>query len=516
MKSTPKRKGLRNIIFNKSAADSAAKGIIMIKENQKLLNKLNVISDALLAIAAVALAYVIVFCMLDFEKSFAFIDYIRLACVFIPIQLITYGCLGLYDSYRTRTLGRELVKLVQAFLTDGLLIVAMLYVAKLIDFSRWALAIFLALDLVMAAAKRIVLRKLLRKFRKSGYNQKYVLIIGGGKTAAHFLKTIREEKHIGFKCAGYISDSDSLDAKLAGGFGDMQAVLDSFQYDEAIVALDTDEMQHLQSAVEACEITGTKISVIPSIYKYMSATPEIDMVGSIPVMNIRRIPLDNMGNAFMKRAMDIAGSLIMLILCSPLMLVCAIVIKATMGGKVIFKQQRIGYNKKPFVMYKFKSMRDSDKSDTAWSTDNDPRRTRFGALIRKLSIDELPQLVNVLKGEMSLVGPRPEIPHYVEMFKTEVPMYMIKHQVKPGMTGLAQVNGLRGDTSIKRRIELDVQYIESWNIFLDISILFKTVFHATNKEKLKSGKAGAVQEITQEKINQQEHTDDTEKTKIHA
>ncbi len=488
----------------------------MIKENQKLFNRLNVISDALLAIAAVALAYAIVFCMLDFEKSFNFIDYIRLACVFVPIQLITYGCLGLYDSYRTGTLGKELARLVQAFLIDGLIIVAMLYVVKLIHFSRWALVIFLVLDLVMISAKRIVLRKVLRSFRKKGYNRKNILIIGGGQTAAHFLETIREEKQIGFHCTGYISDSDSLDAKLAGGFGDMRAVLDSFHYDEAVVALDADEMHNLQSAVEACEITGTKISVIPSIYKYMSATPEIDMVGSIPVMNIRRIPLDNIGNAFMKRAMDIVGSAVMLVLCSPLMLVCAIVIKATMGGKVIFRQQRIGYNKKPFVMYKFKSMRDSDKSDTAWSTDNDPRRTRFGALIRKLSIDELPQLVNVLKGEMSLVGPRPEIPYYVETFKHEVPMYMIKHQVKPGMTGLAQINGLRGDTSIKRRIELDVRYIESWNIFLDISILFKTVFRAANKEKLKSGKAGAVQEITQEKINQQEHTDDTEKSEINV
>lgn len=488
----------------------------MIKENQKLLNKLNVISDAFLALASVALAYAIVFCILNFEKSFTLIEYIKLACVFIPVQLVTYGCLGLYDSYRTSTLGKELVRLVQAFLIDGLIIITMLYVVKLINFSRWSLAIFLVLDLVMVAAKRIVLRKILRSFRKSGYNQKYVLIIGGGKTAQHFLETINEEKHIGFKCAGYVSDRDSLDAKWAGSFEDIQAVLDRRRYDEAVVALDIDEMYHLQSAVEACEITGTKISVIPSIYKYVSATPAIDMVGSIPVINIRRIPLDNMGNAFMKRAMDIAGSVVMLILSSPLMLVCAIAIKATMGGKVIFKQQRIGYNKKPFTMYKFKSMRDSDKSDTAWSTDSDPRRTRFGAFIRKFSIDELPQLVNVLKGEMSLVGPRPEIPHYVEVFKHEVPMYMIKHQVKPGITGLAQVNGLRGDTSIKRRIELDVQYIENWNIFLDISILFKTVFRAANKEKLTVSEADVKQKINEETINQQEHTDDRKKQKINA
>jgi len=287
-------------------------------------------------------------------------------------------------------------------------------------------------------------------------------------------------------------------------------LLDGHCYDEAVCALDVSEMHYLQSVVEACEITGTRVSVIPAMYKYMSPTSVIDMVGGIPVMNIRRIPLDNIGNAFLKRAMDIVGSLIMLVLSSPIMLVCAIVIKATMGGKVIFRQQRVGYNKKIFTMYKFKSMRDSSISDTAWSTDSDPRKTKFGAVIRKLSIDELPQLVNVLKGDMSLVGPRPEIPFYVDTFKNEVPMYMIKHQVKPGMTGLAQVNGYRGDTSIKRRIELDVQYIDNWNIFLDISILFKTVFRVVNKEKLKCDEAG------EETLNKQEQMNDNYKQRTSA
>ena len=159
-----------------------------------------------------------------------------------------------------------------------------------------------------------------------------------------------------------------------------------------------------------------------------------------------------------------------------------------MGGKVIFRQKRVGLNKKIFVMYKLKSMRDNQQSETAWSTDSDPRKTRFGALIRKLSIDELPQLFNVLKGNMSLVGPRPEIPFYVESFKDSVPLYMIKHQVKPGMTGLAQINGYRGDTSIEKRIEFDIQYIENWSYFLDLSILIKTVFCFMNKEKLKTKK----------------------------
>ncbi len=460
----------------------------MIKENQKLFNQLNVLSDAAISIIAVVLSYLIVFYLLVFERNYPLIDYIKLALLFVPVQLFTFGCVGLYDSYRTSTFGKELMRIFEAFFIDGLIMIAMLYIVKIINFSRWALAIFLMLDVLMVAVKRLLLRKTLKRIRAKGYNKKYVILIGGGDTAAHYLNVIRCEKQMGFECAGYISDTDTLtDAEKLGSFDDMFRILDEYSYSEAVCALDSDEMEHLGDAVEACELTGTKISVIPAIYKYMSATPAIDMVGGIPMMNIRRIPLDNMGNAFMKRTMDILGSLVMIILASPVMLISAVIIKITMGGKVIFKQQRVGLNKKIFTMYKLKSMKDNADSDTAWSTDNDPRKTRFGAFIRKLSIDELPQLFNVLKGDMSLVGPRPEIPFYVDSFKHSIPMYMLKHQVKPGMTGLAQINGFRGDTSIEKRIECDIEYIETWNIFLDISILIKTVFSGfINSEKLKT------------------------------
>ena len=194
------------------------------------------------------------------------------------------------------------------------------------------------------------------------------------------------------------------------------------------------------------------------------------------MLNFRRIPLDNWANAFSKRAMDIAGSLLLIILLSPVMLLCAIGVKLSSPGPVIFKQERVGRNKKPFYMYKFRSMRVNSGQDTRWSTSRDSRRTKFGAFMRKCSLDELPQFFNVLKGEMSLVGPRPEIPYYVEQFKEEVPLYMVKHQVRPGITGWAQVNGLRGDTSIKARVEHDVYYIEHWSLLFDIEILLTTVF----------------------------------------
>lgn len=466
----------------------------MIKENQKLFNRLNVISDALISAVAIVAAYFIIFNLFLLERNYPIQDYLKLVILFIPIQLITYGCLGLYDSYRTRSFGREMVRLVQSFFIDGMLIIALLYVVKFFDFSRWALAIFLVLDLLLVALKRFILRRTLKHMRKIGYNLKHVVIVGGGETARHYLSTIQREKELGFKCDGYIADEDLLDAKRIGSFSDIADVLDKNNYSEVVCALDSDEMQYLSETVEACELTGTKISVIPAIYKYMSATPAIDMVGDIPMMNIRRIPLDNMGNAFLKRATDIVASSLMLAVALPIILVSMLIIKITMGGNPIFKQKRVGYNKKIFVMYKLKSMKDNVHSDSAWSTDNDPRKTRFGAFIRKFSIDELPQLFNVLKGDMSLVGPRPEIPYYVNSFKHSIPMYMLKHQVKPGMTGLAQINGYRGDTSIEERIRYDIQYIENWNYFLDISILFRTVFSGfVNKEKLK--KSGNISDI---------------------
>ena len=194
------------------------------------------------------------------------------------------------------------------------------------------------------------------------------------------------------------------------------------------------------------------------------------------MLNIRRIPLDNLANAFCKRVIDIVGSLVLIILTSPIMLACAIGVKLTSPGPVIFRQKRVGQDKHTFYMYKFRSMRVNKRQDTGWSSDQDSRKTRFGAFMRKCSLDEFPQFFNVLRGDMSLVGPRPEVPYYVEQFKEDIPLYMVKHQVRPGITGWAQVNGLRGDTSIKERIEHDIYYIEHWSLLFDLKILFLTVF----------------------------------------
>ena len=307
----------------------------MIKENQKLFNYFNILSDAAVGVLSIIISYVFTFYILDLDKNFPLIDYVKLSILFIPIQLMTYACMRLYDSFRTKSFSTEFGRLFFAFIFDGLFIIAMLYVVKIFNFSRIALFIFLLSDLVIISAKRYIMRKLLKKLRKKGYNKKLVIIIGSGQAAKDYLKTIKREKDYGYECAGYISDTQTLSAKWLGSFDKLTAALRLKNYDEAVCALNAGQSTLLGTVVEACELTGTKISVIPSIYNYMSPSSSIDVVGDIPTINIRRIPLDNVGNAMLKRLVDIVGSLVLLILTSPITLVSMLVIKITMGGEVI-------------------------------------------------------------------------------------------------------------------------------------------------------------------------------------
>jgi exopolysaccharide biosynthesis polyprenyl glycosylphosphotransferase len=216
--------------------------------------------------------------------------------------------------------------------------------------------------------------------------------------------------------------------------------------------------------------------VIPLCYQYIPGRPDVDQLDGIPLVNLRTVPLDNHGNACLKRVVDVVGALLGLVLGSPIYLLCAVAVKLSSRGPVFFRQTRVGHEQREFTIYKFRSMRVNDESDTAWSRKTDDRRTRVGAILRKTSLDEIPQLWNVLKGDMSLVGPRPELPALVERFREEIPGYMLKHRVKPGVTGWAQVNGFRGDTSLEERIRYDLEYIENWTLWMDLRILFRTVF----------------------------------------
>ncbi|WP_252221695.1 MULTISPECIES: undecaprenyl-phosphate glucose phosphotransferase [unclassified Clostridium] len=458
----------------------------MIKENQTLLNKLNALSDVLILFISMTLAYFIRFYIFTSDTYYIkLIKYIQFTLVTTPLALIIYNFFNLYGSFRTTYFKKEFLKIISANTILTAILLSLLYIFRLVDISRWVIVTFYFVNITLIASKRFILRQILSKMRSNGMNLKHVIIIGAGEVANEYLKVINNNKSFGYSYSGYVANSSNFQGKKLGNYNDLFAVLNKYNADEVVCALDIEDAKYLENIVSSCEKSGTKISIIPFCYKYIPSKPYIDQLGSIPLINVRRIPLDNFGNAFMKRTIDILGSLGLIILTSPIMIVTALVIKCTSKGPIIFRQPRVGLNKNTFTMYKFRSMKVNSEEQSGWSTNNDPRKTKFGSFIRKFSIDELPQFFNVLKGDMSLVGPRPEIPHFVDEFKNEIPLYMVKHQVKPGITGLAQVNGFRGDTSIKKRIEYDIHYIENWDILLDISILFKTAFKGfKNNEKL--------------------------------
>ena len=458
----------------------------MIRENQRFLNHLNMALDALLVFLAWPLSFWIRFYVFHGIPSVPLSRYIEAALILAPLHVLIYAFLGMYESVRKKRLYQDLGRIFWANALGLVLLQMALFLIRGIHFSRGVIAIDFFLVNFFTGGKRIFVRKVLRHFRGLGYNQKHIILLGSGPLAVRYVREVKKAPELGLTILGYISDKPTAFAvKYLGNFEQMAEILDKRKPDEAVAALEMTDYERMPALIQACEKSGVRLSLIPFYADYMPSKPQIDSLNGLPLINLRRIPLDNLGNAFMKRTMDIFGSLVLILLTSPLMLIAAIGVRLSSPGPVIFKQKRVGLNKKSFYMYKFRSMRINDSSDTAWSTDRDDRKTRFGAFIRKFSIDELPQFFNVLKGDMSLVGPRPEVPFYVEQFKEEVPLYMVKHQVRPGITGWAQVNGLRGDTSIEERIRHDVYYIENWTLLFDVKILLMTLFKGVkNQEKL--------------------------------
>ncbi len=457
----------------------------MIRENQKILNKLNIFLDGVLIVSSMLLAYWIRF---EFFRAtvhrLAFDYYLSAVAILTVVQLLTYKTLGLYDTNRKNRLLKELSKIFLVNLIVFTMALTVFFVLKITDFSRGVLAAFFVLENGALFAKKICIRLFLRQIRRKGYNQKTIIIVGSGEMANSCNLEIKNHPELGYRVLGYIGTyREDLSGVRLGNLHQINQLLRKYNPDELIAALEVDEYAALPAVIDACEANGIRFSLVPCYAKYIPMRPQVDSLNGIPLLNLREIPLDNFLNAFMKRSMDVVGAVLLIVLTAPLMLVTAIGVKLSSPGPIIFRQERVGRRNETFYMYKFRSMRVNDSEATGWSTNSDPRRTRFGSFIRKYSIDELPQFFNVLKGDMSLVGPRPEMPHYVERFRDDIPMYMVKHQVRPGITGWAQVHGLRGDTSIEERIRHDLYYIENWSTMLDVVILFRTLVCLKNSEQ---------------------------------
>ncbi|MBR0514254.1 MAG: undecaprenyl-phosphate glucose phosphotransferase [Clostridia bacterium] len=461
----------------------------MIRKNQAFLNRVNIILDMILVILSYMLAS---WLRLDFfdgqSENMAAISTktILLAVAYSLMLFFILSMFGFYNTTRTRRLTWKVKTIILSVTISTLVATTFFFIFRLIDFSRGVILVFYLTTNFLLTAKYTFMRLVLRRFRGQGYNLKHVIVIGTGKLAQQYKSDIEAEPELGFHIIGFIGNQNLLQDKNAwlGSFTELNDKLSSADVNEVVIALDPEEYSRLWAIIPACEKNGVKYSVIPFYNDIIPTNPTIETIGHSKLINMRTNRLENLGWGILKRSFDFIASLLGLIILSPILVIIAICVKCSSPGPILFKQTRVGYNKTEFQILKFRSMRQNSEEETAWSTNEDPRRTKIGAFLRKTSLDELPQLINVLKSDMSLVGPRPELPHFVEQFKETIPYYMVKHQVKPGMTGWAQVNGYRGDTSIEKRVELDLWYIDHWSAGLDIQILFKTFFGGmTNKEK---------------------------------
>ena len=371
--------------------------------------------------------------------------------------------------------------------TVGILIVfagfflVLSYTEEAKNFSRSMFAYFYIFNIVLEEVERLVVRGFLRSIRRRGYNQKHILLVGYSKAAEQYIDRIKQNPQWGYNIRGILDDNIARGTvykgvKVIGSIENLTFILPENKLDEIAITLGLEEYYKLEKIVSQCEKSGVHTKFIPDYGNIIPTRPYTEDLLGLPVINIRYVPLSNTFNAMVKRLMDIVGSIICIVIFSPVMLLSAILVKITSSGPLIFKQERVGLHNEKFMMYKFRTMyvQTEEEEKKGWTQKNDPRVTKVGGFLRKTSLDEFPQLFNVLKGDMSLVGPRPERPQYVEKFREEIPRYMIKHQVRPGMTGWAQVNGYRGDTSIRKRIECDLYYIENWTLGLDFKIILLT------------------------------------------
>ena len=459
----------------------------MIKDNQKVFNRLLVVLDAAIIAASFMLAYFIKFYILNDGPGPGVLpakDYLELLPIIVPGFVLLYYKCGVYKPKRTTQRRFELYSILQANTIGLATIIILLYmVVKEINYSRSVILLFYILSNTLTGMLRIILRKSLQTFRKKGYNLKHILLVGYSRATEEYIDRLLDNPQWGYVVCGILDEHIPAGTlykgvKVLGTLGNLEIILPENKLDEIAITLPLKDYDFLEGIVNICEKSGVHTKFIPDYNSLIPSKPYTEDLMGLPVINIRYVPLTNTGNMLVKRAVDIVGSLCGIILLSPVMLLCALAVKLDSPGPVIFKQERVGLHNKPFYMYKFRSMRlqDPNKEKKAWTTKDDPRVTKVGKLLRRTSLDELPQLFNILVGDMSLVGPRPERPSFVEQFKEDIPRYMVKHQVRPGLTGWAQVNGLRGDTSIRKRIEYDIYYIENWTLGFDVKIIILTFF----------------------------------------
>ncbi len=456
----------------------------MIKDNQRFLSRFQILLDAVVITISYFLSYYVKIVLMENRTGVLPTRYYFTAYGIIgPFFLLIFIMSRLYDDKGYDSLWRQFFGSIRSNAFAVALVLGGLYIINQPDFSRSMLIFFVSFNVLFMMIHRVVVRCIVVSLGKRGINQKAVLLVGYSRATEQYIDRLIANPEWGYVVRGILDDRipagvEYKGVKVLGNLANLEFILPENKLDEIGITLALEDYNKLESIVSMCEKSGVHTKFIPDYNSIIPSSPYTEDLMGLPVINIRHVPLTNIVNRVVKRTIDIIGSLVAIIIFSPVMLIAAIGISASKGGSVIFKQERVGLHNKPFIMYKFRTMIEQSPEDeeSKWTKKNDERVTSFGKWLRKTSLDEIPQFFNILKGDMSLIGPRPERPYFVEQYKEKIPRYMVKHQVRPGITGWAQINGYRGNTSIQKRIEYDLYYIENWTFFFDVKILFLTLF----------------------------------------
>jgi len=411
----------------------------------------------------------------------------------LPVICICYlGCVlaGLYRSKRVFGLFRQFTQILKASIVSGLLLLAFLYYTEEVFYSRALVGLFVLMLFAGLSVSHLLVMALLRFLRKKGYNLRHYAVIGAGKKGQTLVRDIEKMAWLGLKCAFFVDDNPSRIGKQISGvpvFGPVEKLpemVDRHGVDEVYLALGGDQARRAYPILESIQRKGTTVRIIPDWggLTSMSATTAV-VIGSQVLFSAADTPLSG-ANIILKEVFDRVVALVLLLVLALPFAVIALLIKLTSKGPIFYRQTRIGLDGRRFRIIKFRTMHVDAQNDErpGWTRPDDPRCTTVGRWLRRLSLDELPQLINVVKGEMSLVGPRPEQPQFVEQFAEEYGKYMFRHKLKAGMTGWAQVHGYRGDTSLKKRLQYDLYYIRNWSFSLDIWTLLLTPWHVLKRK----------------------------------
>ncbi len=421
-------------------------------------------------------------------------EYLQSFASYLPLLIVQiFSIITVFFFYRLYHLGRAISRVDQFyFIFGGVSIGTLMAIATAsfvfkdslfeLDYPRAMVIYAWVLSIILVNVGRVFHQWFRTAIQERGWGRDRVLIVGTGPVAQMVLQKIQWSPFLGYEIVGLVNcngdETESPGAAVLGVADEIPDLIIQHEIDEVIIALPEVDHQELLRIISLCERNRVAIKVYPDLFQIMASTMSIDDLGGLPLISIQDTALRGW-NLTLKRAMDLIGSAIGLIFVSPLMLLIGLLIKLESRGPVFYVQERMGLDGKPFDLIKFRSMRqDAERDGPGWTIEDDPRKTKIGNILRKTNIDELPQLINVLIGEMSLVGPRPERPVWVEQFKQSIPRYTERHREKAGMTGWAQVNGLRGDTSIWERTKYDLWYIENWSLWLDIKIFIRTVLQA--------------------------------------